>query len=55
MPEGLAVIGGGGGLNRLEKWADGNILKLNHGNCKVLHLGKNKPRHPYMQEVGATI
>lgn len=42
-------------LNRLQKWADGNILKLSHRNCKALHLGKNKSRDQYIQGVGATV
>lgn len=41
-----------GELNKLQKWADGNMLKLNHGNCKALHLGKNKSRDQYIQGVG---
>lgn len=28
-------------LGRLEKWADGNIMKINKGNYKVLHLGRS--------------
>ncbi|GAB0175844.1 mitochondrial enolase superfamily member 1 [Grus japonensis] len=39
-------------LDRLEKWANRNLMQLNKGNCKVLHLGKNNPRHQYM--LGAT-
>ncbi|KAK4816570.1 hypothetical protein QYF61_017960 [Mycteria americana] len=35
-------------LDRVEKWADGNVLKFNKGKCKVLQLRKNNPRHQYM-------
>ena len=32
-------------LNRLEKWADRNLMKLNKEKHKVLHLGRNNPMH----------
>jgi len=28
--------------------ADRNLMKLNEEKCKVLHLGRNAPRHPCM-------
>jgi len=31
---------------RLEGWAQRN-LKFNKGKCRVLHLGRNNPRHQY--------
>jgi len=34
-------------LNSLEMWACVNLLKFNKANCKILHLGKNNPRHEY--------
>ena len=34
-------------LNRLEKWADGNLMKLNKEKCKVLHLRRNNPIHQH--------
>lgn len=34
-------------LERLEKWADGNLKKFNKGKCKVLHLQRNNPRKQY--------
>ena len=34
-------------LNRLERWARVNIVRLNTAKCRVLHLGRRNPRHPY--------
>uniref|UniRef100_A0A8B9E1L1 Reverse transcriptase domain-containing protein n=1 Tax=Anser cygnoides TaxID=8845 RepID=A0A8B9E1L1_ANSCY len=34
-------------LDRLENWAGRNLMKYNEGKCRVLHLGKNNPRHQY--------
>ena len=48
MPEGHAAIQRD--LDRLEKWADGNLMKLNKEKCKVLHLGRNNPMPQYMLE-----
>ena len=39
MPEGCAAIQKD--LNRLEKWADRNLMKFSKERCKVLHLGNN--------------
>jgi len=41
MPEGCAVIWRN--LNRLEKFADRNLMKFNKEYCKVLHLGRKTP------------
>ncbi|RMC00519.1 hypothetical protein DUI87_23133 [Hirundo rustica rustica] len=44
-PEGCAALQKD--LERLERWAGKNSLKSNRGKCRVLHLGKNNPRHQH--------
>lgn len=42
-PEGCAAIQRG--ISRLGKWANRNLMQFYKGKSKVLHLGRNKPRH----------
>uniref|UniRef100_A0A8B9FYM6 Reverse transcriptase domain-containing protein n=1 Tax=Amazona collaria TaxID=241587 RepID=A0A8B9FYM6_9PSIT len=32
-------------LDTLVRWANANLMKFNHAECKVLHLGWNNPKH----------
>jgi len=34
-------------LDRLESWAERNLMKFNTGKCRVLHLGRNNSMHQY--------
>ncbi|KAJ7399366.1 rna-directed dna polymerase from mobile element jockey-like [Pitangus sulphuratus] len=34
-------------LDRLERWAEKNLLKFNKDKCRVLHLEKSNPGHQY--------
>ncbi|GAB0208171.1 mitochondrial enolase superfamily member 1 [Grus japonensis] len=44
-PEGCAAIQRD--LDRLENWMERNLMKLHKGKCRVLHLGRNNPKHQY--------
>ncbi|PKU48834.1 rna-directed dna polymerase from mobile element jockey-like [Limosa lapponica baueri] len=35
-------------LDRLESWAETNLMKFNNGKRRVLHLGRNNPMQQYM-------
>ncbi|KFV15473.1 hypothetical protein N339_09096, partial [Pterocles gutturalis] len=34
-------------LDRLERWANANLMKFNKAKCKVLHVGRGNPKHKY--------
>ena len=34
-------------LDRLESWAETNLMKLNKKKCGVMHLGRNNHMHQY--------
>ncbi|GAB0205362.1 mitochondrial enolase superfamily member 1 [Grus japonensis] len=34
-------------LDRLERWAHANRMKINKAKCKVLHVGQGNPKHKY--------
>jgi len=35
-------------LDSLERWACENLMKFNKAKCKVLHMGRGKPKHKHM-------
>jgi len=34
-------------LDRIEKWARANLMKINKAKCKTLHPGQSNPKQKY--------
>jgi len=35
-------------INRLQNWAERNLMKFNKGKCDILHLWRNNAGHQYI-------
>jgi len=51
MPEGCAAIQQD--LNKLECWAERNLIRFNKSKCRELHLGRNN--YTYQYRLGADL
>ena len=50
-PEGCAAIQHD--LDRLESWAERNLMRFNNGKCRFVQLKRNNPMHQYQAWGGA--
>jgi len=34
-------------LDRLERWVHANLMRFNKSKCKLIHMGRDNPKHKY--------